>query len=447
MLPLHIPARPSPRIILLTLALVAAGSLLHYTFLDKPGDLPVYQMAAERMQRCEVNYRPGNGPGWAYPPFQALFFIPLNHVGPGADRLIWYASQLAILALIVWRLQALLARLGVDVAAEFRKGGLGRRVLLGIIAAGGCYYLSWPYISLTNDLFVLLFLVLGLEAYCLGRDSWAGFWFGIGVACKLTPLLFLPLLIWQRRWRASAVIAATIAAATLLPDVLYPQETGELWGVTWYRTFGAKVSVGQPAAAGGAWYVVDYHNQSLAGTIFRVCAPVSMWPALQQEIGGTSLWPLPPESIRWLTLSAFVLTVGLLSFICWRRTLPGNMSVDAVCRRFVQGSAVICAMLLLSPQTHKSHYCQLTAPLAALLVVHLVRRPSPILASLLTFACLCTCLLHRTFIGAELGVLLQGYGTFTWCAGACFLGLTFASMRGATTPAVVTESPPQRLAA
>lgn len=441
------PAWPRFRIVLLTLTLVGAGSMLHYLYLDKPGDLPVYQLAAERMERGEVNYRPGNGPGWAYPPFQALFFIPLNHLGPGADRLIWYASQLAIIALIVWRLQVLLARLGVDLTAEFREGGLGKRLLIGIIVAGACYYLSWPYIALTNDLFILLFLVLGLEAFCLGRDLRAGFWFGIGVACKLTPLLFLPLLLWQRRWRASTVMAATIAIATLLPDALYPQGTGEFWCVTWYKTFGAKVSVGQPAAAGGAWYAIDYHNQSLAGTIFRVCAPESLWPAMEKEIGGTSLWPLTPEAVRLVTLSAFLLTVALLSLICWQRTPPGDLSVDAVCRRFVQGSAVMCAMLLLSPQTHKSHFGQLLAPLAALLAVHLVRRPSPILASLVAFACLCTCVLHRTFVGAELGVLLQGYGTFTWCAIGCFAGLTYATVRGSAPQAAASEALPQRRAA
>jgi len=426
----RVPSWPSVRIVLIALALVTAGSLVHFMFLDKPGDLPVYQLAAERMERGEVNYRPGNGPGWAYPPFQALLFIPLNHLGPGADRLVWYASQLAIIALIVWRLQTLLARLGMDLSVEFRQGSLGKRVLIGIVVAGACYYLSWPYIALTNDLFILLFLVLGLEAFCLGRDLQAGFWFGIGVACKLTPLLFLPLLVWQRRWRASAVMAATIAIATLLPDALYPQETGELWCVTWYKTFGAKVSLGQPAAAGGAWYAIDYHNQSLAGTIFRVCAPESLWPAMQNEVGGTSLWPLTPESIRLITLSAFVLTVALLSFICWRRTQPGDLSVDAVCRRLVQGSTVICAMLLLSPQTHKSHYGQLVAPLATLLFIQLARRPSPVVTSVLAFACLCTSLLHRTFIGADLGVLLQGYGTFTWCAIACLAGLAYATLRG-----------------
>lgn len=432
--------------VLLVVALIGVGSLAATLFFNKDGDLPIYLEAAARMERGEVNYRPGNSAGWAYPPFQALFFIPLIHLSPPVDRLAWFASQFAIVALIVWRLSALLLVLGLDVGAVVRQGTRPARVLLGIVIVGAAYFLSWPFIGLTNDLFILLFLVLGVEAFCLGRDRWSGLWFGLGVACKLTPLLFLPFLLWQRRWQAALVMSLTMVSTSLLPDVIYPQETGEPWSVTWYKTFGSKVAVGKPASAVGAWYSLDYHNQSLAGTVFRLCAPRSTWESTPEQ--GRSLWPLEPEAIRLLTLGTFIVTAAFLALVAWRRTSAADRSADAIFRRFVQGSTVICAMLLLSPQTHKSHYGQMLLPLSALLVAQLIRKPSPILVAIMVFASMCTCVLHRTFIGADWGVMMQTYGTFTWCALACLAGLVVAALRRTSAAtAAVAQLPAHRRAA
>ena len=45
-------------------------------------------------------------------------------------------------------------------------------------------------------------------------------------ACKATPLLLLPVLILQHRFRTGAWFIATLVTATLLPDLLFPERIG-----------------------------------------------------------------------------------------------------------------------------------------------------------------------------------------------------------------------------
>ena len=59
---------------------------------------------------------------------------------------------------------------------------------------------------------LLLVTLLTLAAWTLVQGkSWAsGLWLGLSVAYKATPLLFLPLLLYKRKWVAAAVMAVTI---------------------------------------------------------------------------------------------------------------------------------------------------------------------------------------------------------------------------------------------
>lgn len=53
---------------------------------------------------------------------------------------------------------------------------------------------------------LLLLFFLTAAGYALFKSHYlaCGFWLGLGITYKSTPLLFLPLLVWQRQWRALA---------------------------------------------------------------------------------------------------------------------------------------------------------------------------------------------------------------------------------------------------
>lgn len=67
------------------------------------------------------------------------------------------------------------------------------------------------------QLFLLFFLTAG--GYCL-VNRWhalSGFWIATAIVYKATPVLFLPLLIWKREWRAAAWTMVFTVVLSLLP--------------------------------------------------------------------------------------------------------------------------------------------------------------------------------------------------------------------------------------
>jgi hypothetical protein len=84
--------------------------------------------------------------------------------------------------------------------------GLHRRpgllILLPLAHAAASYYFQWDMRSINCNLIVLAAVLFGCAALTAGRDAAAGFWFALGVALKLLPVLLLPYLAWTRRWRA-----------------------------------------------------------------------------------------------------------------------------------------------------------------------------------------------------------------------------------------------------
>jgi hypothetical protein len=68
-------------------------------------------------------------------------------------------------------------------------------------------------------LHVILMSILTAGAYALwsGRSILAGFWFALAVTYKTAPVLFLPVLVWKRQWRAAAAMIVFAIALNLLP--------------------------------------------------------------------------------------------------------------------------------------------------------------------------------------------------------------------------------------
>jgi Glycosyltransferase family 87 len=74
---------------------------------------------------------------------------------------------------------------------------------------------------------VLLLLVLSMGAWALYRAKWvqARAWVGLAVTYKLTPSLFLPLLLWKRRFVEAAAAIAFVIVFNLIAPALF-------WGRT-----------------------------------------------------------------------------------------------------------------------------------------------------------------------------------------------------------------------
>jgi len=179
-----------------------------------------------------------------YTPFAALVFA----VGSGASFATWQAG----LAVLTIGLLPVVAYLSLGLAG--RPAGLARAAAAFAIAAVSLWLepvamtLFFGQINL-----VLLALVVG-DLALPDRIKGKGIGIGLAAGIKLTPLIFLPYMLFTRRVKAAAVSALTFAVTVGLGFALLPHASAVYWG-------------GQFARPGSKFHLP---NQSLNGVILRL---------------------------------------------------------------------------------------------------------------------------------------------------------------------------------
>ncbi len=308
-----------------------------------------------------------------------------------------------------------------------------------LVLLAGRHVLS-PLENQSHDLIVFLCVVLAGTAWSAGREVSAGWWAGLGAALKATPLLFLPVFLWQRRFRAAAVMVVVMPALTVLPDLLFPASDGISWTVAWHREFLGNIQPGETAASPRAWDPWCQLNQSLAGTLRRLLVPLPPGrdPILNQiDVSVLSAGPL---TVRLVTLAGQgAIFLGLL-WLTRRGALAGLTAQRAAWCRFGQVAALATAMVLLSPTSIKTHFCVLLLPATFCLGEFLYQRRDAIVGLVLVAVFIFSTLTVKDLIGGTLGNPIMAAGSVTWCS----LGLLVAT--GSALSGVTRRRPGQALA-
>jgi hypothetical protein len=283
----------------------------------------------------------------------------------------------------------------------------------------------------------VLLSALCLQAWSQNQDARAGLFAGLAAACKATPLLFAPVFLWQRRFRALACLSLTLVAATLLPDVVTPAKDGSPWVATWYNTFVRGVRPGATAEAPGAWTRWNELNQGLAGTLQRISSPPG--PDSTPGVCDIHLWEPSPRVLKGITTAMQLGVLALLGAALWppRHTLTPDQQRFV---RFGQGGAVLCAMLLLSPMSSKPHFAALILPLSVCVGEFLYRRRDPVLVAgfiVLTFV---SSLTVKGIWGTYVGNVFLSYGSVCWSTLLCmFLTTRVVRRCGTLQPATMDQ--------
>ncbi|MEV6737094.1 glycosyltransferase 87 family protein [Streptomyces sp. NPDC051104] len=323
------------------------------------------------------DYRvPGTTYGFTYPPFAALCMLPMAFVG----------LHTAIALALLFNLAALAAVVRILVGRE-----LGRYGWFGWGLAACALALFEPVrdtFSFGQVNLLLLALVLA-DAWLLstGRGRWAGAGVGLAAAVKLTPAVFIALLLLARRWRAAAVATAVAGAATLLaawaaPDASRFYWTSALWDTT---------RVGR----------LDYvSNQSLQGVLARLAAPDD------------------PSRAAWALAVVVVLAVW-----AWRthRALRAGDWRAA----FALTGLIAC---LISPITWVHHLVWLLPSFAVLVHARRLRTAAAL------YAVLCTSVVWLWFNDASGIDGFLGSNTYTWITLGLLLGLPVGQSRSGRLP-------------
>ena len=209
------------------------------------------------------------------------------------------------------------------------------------------------------NLFILFLIVAALTAYHRKRDLLAGAVLGLAIACKLTPALFLPYLVWKRSWKTLAGCTAGLALFLwpgFVPAVVMGWDRNQQHLVSWYY------DMVHPFVIEGK-VTSEHNNQSLPGLVARLATHSPSFSTYVNDrytpTHYDNLLDLPSEAARWLVKGCMGLFALMVVWICRTPTTPREGW-----RLSAEFSIVLLGMLLFSERTWKHHCVTLVLPFA-----------------------------------------------------------------------------------
>ncbi|HZX02798.1 glycosyltransferase 87 family protein [Kribbella sp.] len=236
--------------ILAGLACAALCVLLPFLWDHTGADLKIYRLGGDTILSAPSALYSARLPTmsllFTYPPFAGLVFVPFA-------LLPWpfpYALSIACSVAALW----VIVRSAVQ-PARLRTAAMVAAVAVCVLTDPVRETLSYGQINL----FLCALVVYDvLDRKHPGRGSWVG----VAAGIKLTPLVFVALLLVTRQWRALRYACATFAGTLLLGFAIAPSASWQYWT----RLVFDSGRIGPVAFAG---------NQSWNGLFVRLGAPSS----------------------------------------------------------------------------------------------------------------------------------------------------------------------------
>ncbi|HEX6985468.1 MAG TPA: glycosyltransferase family 87 protein [Planctomycetaceae bacterium] len=352
-------------------------------------------------------------------------------------RALCYAAAVLSLGL-TFRIWSKLARPAVPLPDEKQTAAIGWTVAVLL-----------PYLIRDLDecglqLLLLFFLSAAGYAFAHGRKAQSGFWLGLAIVYKATPLLFLPLLVWKREWRTAGWAVAFTVALSLLPATYLGWDETVAAQRFWFGRAGDILKNQQAYPSVPGIEPPKTQNVSLKALVARYLEthppghPLRVDHPLFVQFGSLS-----PEAAA-KTVTAVILLLG--AGIAWRMRRRWGRPIDDP--NFAAEWAVACLFVaLMSPLCWRQHLV-MAIPCAYLVARERLgpgaaggwRKRLPVAAA-------CVILLtRREVIGQELAHLLLTYKLDTLAVlSYALLGLTLP--RPAANHDALSEPALPRLAA
>ncbi|MFJ6406281.1 glycosyltransferase 87 family protein [Streptomyces hydrogenans] len=283
-------------------------------------DVMVYRAEAETLRAGDDLYAmraTSANLAMTYPPIAAVLFLPLTLVGVPLMRTLSTAGNL-LLVLALVRLSLQLVRPAL--ASPARRADLWRTTLWVAAAVVWC---EPVWTTLRYGQINLLVAVAVLWDFTRREGSrWAGLGIGLATAVKLTPGLFVVLLLaaglllWRRdrgmnQWLRTALTATGVFLVTTLAMVVaLPADSKTFWTRTLFET-------------GRVGHAEETANQSLSGVLARLMhtdAPGLWWLAAAVLLGGAAMALAIRAAVRGDKAVAVVVTAFtalMVSPISW----------------------------------------------------------------------------------------------------------------------------------
>jgi alpha-1,2-mannosyltransferase len=344
-------------------------------------------------------YRVYNYPN---PPIMPLILKPLTELPLVVGSLVWYALKVGMTLLALYWLFRLVEEQGLPFPdwAKVVTVLLSIRPILGDLSHGNI------------NIFIMFLVVGALYAFRQRWDLTAGLTLGLAIACKVTPALFLPYLVWKRAWKTLAGCAAGLVLFFWVVPGLFLgwQENHELLK-SWAE------NMVKPFVISGDVLYSEHNNQSLPGYLFRM---VTHSPSFTEYVDNKvqpveyhNFLALDPDLAKLLVKLFMASFVALVVWVCRTPTQP-----RAGWRLAAEYSIIVLGMLLFSERTWKHHCVTLVLPFAVICYYLLAIRPAPLLRGFLIAALALVVLLMAStsdgLLPERTAELAQTYGGYVW---------------------------------
>ena len=344
---------------------------------------------------------------WPYPPAMLLTVAPLAFVPELAARILWGAL---LATCVIGSGYLITTTLLAGVADQLMRKRIAICLLLAV-AVSHQHILS-PLTYYSHDFILVLCLAIGFAATVKRKEIVAGCAFGIGAALKVTPGLFFPILLIQRRWKALVAMFCAGAILTVAPDVLRPQN-GETVMAGFYRI--AMNSADVSIAGGGKWPAWNPLAQNLSATISRWTMKTP--PGEDREhLTDWAVVHLDDRTRSQVTVVAFGIVLGMIAWVVLASGWKFNPKLSPLTRMNEIG-AVACGMVLLAPHSSNYHFAVIYFAIASCIIAVMKKRDP-----FLVVICIALCLLGlpsgRDLIGHYPVQVMLVYGKIT--CGALF---------------------------
>lgn len=364
------------------------------------GDFNVHRDFGMRFLSGDELYRGGHC--FNYMPISAMYYAPLAAVP------VWLASlgrtTLAMICL-VYCLKTLGWMIRPRACVEPWPG-----LAIGALAV----VLSGQYVLRDFDdggpHLIYLAMILGaMQCWRLGRLKWSGVGFGLAIALKMTPGLFLPFFVWKREWRLTVYTCLATLVWIALPAVwMGPASWWDhqnQWNQLALNVFASRMDRAREINE------VRVQNQAFKPAVTRllVAYPVGHPLKINNPLD-CSIGHLDEKTANRL---ASLAALALLATVAWWSRRPWTGPNDAAFP--VEMAAVLVLIPLLSPVTWLQHLSFLLPATYLLAAQHLAfRRWSRPVAAVMAIYFVITVVCNRGMVGRDASLLLFSWHAHTW---------------------------------
>ena len=227
--------------------LLAVGALLLIAYARRDEDFRGYLTVGELALQGRDLYADAPPGINTWPPFFSLVCVPLALMARASAtgaRLVWLGLNLDALAIVLALSLRIVARGPADERADIPVPAVSSLMGLAVLVLTSRYVVS-NFEHLQINLLIFALALGGLTLIARGREIAGGWTLGAAAALKVMPVLFVPYLLWKRRWNAALWTAIATVLLSASPVLAYGPRRLDAYFLGWIASVRAGWNVGK----------------------------------------------------------------------------------------------------------------------------------------------------------------------------------------------------------